>query len=125
MDPTLLRDADQEDEDCVCEDHGNADNDAKTVPRSNIPRILEITRTTRLLKLLPCRHEHALRSGKKWTAAGVGRANSYEAALGYCFGRVADSSCGRSIDGIGPFAECVVVPGYFGAVCVGCHWAGC
>jgi hypothetical protein len=123
-----VREAEKEDQECVCKENGNEnrdDNHERTVPWPTFPGIPQVTGTTRELKLMPCRRPLALQPGKKWSPAGASRASSYEAALGYCVGRVPDASCGRCIDRLGPFAECVVVPGFFGGVRMGCHWAGC
>lgn len=81
------------------------------------------TYTTVDLKKIRFRRTFALLPGEICLPAGS--ASQYEASLGYCVGQAADVPCSRCIYGIGPFAQCVLVPGFFGGVCVGCHWAGC
>ncbi len=46
----------------------------------------------------------------------------HEAALGYTRGRVSSTGCKSCARNIGPFAECVILVGWFAGACCNCYY---
>lgn len=72
------------------------------------------------LRALPVRRTVEWRAGRTWVCAD--RGSNHEAAVGFCVGEVAAPRCDRCVNGLGPFASCVVVSGFLSGACTNCHW---